>query len=595
MLVSGAVIYVDTIADLQALSAEVGQTVYLTEEGRAGEGVIKSGTAPSDPLKGVYIPIANGNYWDRSEKRFLTPEMFGAVGDGITDDTLAWQEAERLSAQFVFGKFGATYLCSDTINVTTPVQTDLNGSTVNFSLTTTIPGFYAKADNVAFTNGTINVTGTTMGGNAHSLACITSGVQLTGQGWKGLRVSGITASTNRSDAGAAIAILGACNNFVVENITFPDNPDMAIGVGCEWGGTATGTGHPHNGKITNINAGALTNAAVYPKSNFVVWLSSCFNIEVSGVQADQCYGLLGVHAGDNGNQYAPAAYKALIGTGIKAQNLGCPKVTGEAIRVTGKGSATPTILPMAVEIDGVRAIADGTVATTYAFYGEQFDGPTIKNFYFEGFTNGINALAFSDNLTIEHGKVTLCDNYGAQIGSFGNAARNPTIRHVEFVNNNQSAGGTTANAAIRYLNTRNGVIENCLFGEDGGTETQKYSVALETNSIDTELNNNHTFDVAASGFAYVTGSSTETSKNVRGINNTAESGVALLAGPPIFQIQADGTRHFVDDGIPTNGTFEVGDKVFFTAPAAAGWIGATCVTAGGPGVFAFKRFGQIEA
>ena len=133
---------------------------------------------------------------------------------------------------------------------------------------------------------------------------------------------------------------------------------MAIGVGCEWGGADPLTGHPHNGEISNIVAGALTAPAVFPKSNFVVWMSSCFNMDVSDVRATQCYGLVGIHAGDNGNQFAPEAYKELVGTGIKVRGIGCPKVTGEAIRVTGKGSATPTILPMAVEIDGVRAIAD---------------------------------------------------------------------------------------------------------------------------------------------------------------------------------------------------------------------------------------------
>lgn len=61
-LVNGATVYVGSVAELEALSLAVGVNVYLTEDGRAGEFVVKSGAAPSDPQKGIYIILANGNY-----------------------------------------------------------------------------------------------------------------------------------------------------------------------------------------------------------------------------------------------------------------------------------------------------------------------------------------------------------------------------------------------------------------------------------------------------------------------------------------------------------------------------------------------------
>ena len=95
--VSGAVIYVDTIAELQSLDTSGlvdGQTIYLTQEGRAGEFVVKTGTPPSDPQKGIYIVLANGNYAMRifdgvADKGAIYASWFGATGDGITDDTTA--------------------------------------------------------------------------------------------------------------------------------------------------------------------------------------------------------------------------------------------------------------------------------------------------------------------------------------------------------------------------------------------------------------------------------------------------------------------------------------------------------------------------
>lgn len=52
-------------------------------------------------------------------------------------------------------------------------------------------------------------------------------------------------------------------------------------------------------------------------------------------------------------------------------------------------------------------------------------------------------------------------------------------------------------------------------------------------------------------------------------------------------------RHFTATSAPTTGTFQVGDIVWNTTPAASGTIGWVCVTAGSPGTF--KTFGAIAA
>ncbi len=44
---------------------------------------------------------------------------------------------------------------------------------------------------------------------------------------------------------------------------------------------------------------------------------------------------------------------------------------------------------------------------------------------------------------------------------------------------------------------------------------------------------------------------------------------------------------------PTTGTWAVGDTVYNTAPAAAGFIGWVCTVAGSPGTW--KTFGPISA
>ena len=86
-------VFVADRTEMKALTVAVGTNVYLTEDGRAGDFVIKSGTPPSDPQEGIYVVLNNGNYAERTHTQYLTDEMFGNVGqtnmlspDAISDD-----------------------------------------------------------------------------------------------------------------------------------------------------------------------------------------------------------------------------------------------------------------------------------------------------------------------------------------------------------------------------------------------------------------------------------------------------------------------------------------------------------------------------
>lgn len=61
---------------------------------------------------------------------FLTPEMFGAKGDGVTDDTAALQAAfdAATTSKKTLYSFGVTYYVTDTINVNGPVHCDFGYS-----------------------------------------------------------------------------------------------------------------------------------------------------------------------------------------------------------------------------------------------------------------------------------------------------------------------------------------------------------------------------------------------------------------------------------------------------------------------------------
>lgn len=75
-------VFVGSVAELEGSSLSAGVNVYLAEEVRFGEGVVRSGTAPADTLKGRYIVLANGNYWERNESTPVKPRWYGGLANG---------------------------------------------------------------------------------------------------------------------------------------------------------------------------------------------------------------------------------------------------------------------------------------------------------------------------------------------------------------------------------------------------------------------------------------------------------------------------------------------------------------------------------
>lgn len=121
--INNRVIRVGSVAELEALSLPAGYSVYLTEEGRAGDGVIKTGTPPADPQKGVNIVIANGNYWMRrydgvSKSGGLLGNWFGAKGDDSTDNQPAISAAINYANGNNVSLLEGVYLFKSTLDIT---------------------------------------------------------------------------------------------------------------------------------------------------------------------------------------------------------------------------------------------------------------------------------------------------------------------------------------------------------------------------------------------------------------------------------------------------------------------------------------------
>tara|TARA_Y100000593_G_scaffold94032_1_gene191187 strand:- start:2597 stop:5122 length:2526 start_codon:yes stop_codon:yes gene_type:complete len=542
--ISNRVIRATSVAEIESYSVGAGYVFILSAGGQSGVFDVVSGDfsteLAADTFNGVYIglsddPTAATKVARRRERKCLTPEMFTAVGDGVSDDTEKVRAAIDFTEGKVEGALGSTYLCTSQIDITsTGVEFDLNGSTLDFQFTSQQAGVYVKADDVEVHNGSILVTGSggaETGGNGHSLNCVTSGVQGDGSGWSGLHVHHLYVTTNRTDAGSHIGLLGENTNFHIHDIEVPDNAVCRNIIGCEWGGTQVGgTGHPHNGRIENIHIGNIT-TPTYGGSGYAyaVWLSAAFNIHVENITMGTGYGLLMATRGDNANTYAPARYKSLVGTGITFDNLTINSCYGYGLRVIGSNrSATLDNIPMSVKGRNLTVVGGKVGANNnFGMNFEQCADVSIQGINISGaIAAGSSTGTAVDRLHLRYGQIADAELFGASLGSGAVKTRDSSIRDIKFVRNNANAGGLPSTAAIYIQASEGCAVTECTFGEEGGAETQKYSIAVTADAARPWLQNNYTWGLAASGVAYHNPSSTDAS----GFNNFAAAGLTVTSG-----------------------------------------------------------------
>jgi hypothetical protein len=118
--------YVATIADLKAMAPDAAAVVYVAGYHSAGDGgggvfIWDAGSTASDNRGTVIVPDSNPaiGRWKRSFSGAPHVRWFGAVGDGTTDDSRAFQDAlDSLSDRGgVVEVGGGRYLIEETVRV----------------------------------------------------------------------------------------------------------------------------------------------------------------------------------------------------------------------------------------------------------------------------------------------------------------------------------------------------------------------------------------------------------------------------------------------------------------------------------------------
>lgn len=566
-----------------------------TVSGDGGAALYKKvGSQPSHAGK-FSITLQNATVvWYEIAEEVLRPEMFGAIGNDIADDTAKWQTAAQLAAgKRLEGYPGKTYNLTGTISLGDGTHLDLCGARLNFRISGSVRCL-VSGSGCTIENGSIKNYGTAglTPGDYQCPICI--GTFSSNVAVKNVIVRNMWIDSDWGD-GNGIGVFAASHNILIENITVPDPSPMFCPVLLHWGGTSAGTGHPHDVIIRNVVAGDIS------ASGFLVSLASAYNVLIENVKGGRCFFGFHNYAGDFTNMYAPAAVKPLIGRNIIARNILATDVRNSGIWIDGQSfnpslttpPATPIALSCVVENStfyGVGGIAQAPEpAAPYAARLANCSDVELRNNKFEWFENGIVPTGPTEQVRIIGNSIRSCKFNGIFISLTPSPPVNWLVQGNACAVNNR--GGVTSDfgAAIYVGASENAKIIDNRIGLAVG-EFSFFGVRVGTTAVKPVIRDNYVRSLAASGVAYSIGSATSYDINATGGNNRAAPGITMWGGTTLFQTDVTGRRVgvSVESGAPSAGTWMAGDRLYRMAPTST-IIGDICTAAGTPGTW--RTFG----
>jgi hypothetical protein len=597
----------------------------------------------------TYTPAGSGAVARSAASKFgdvVSVKDFGAVGNGVADDTAAIQAAidyaTSIGGQTVTCG-GLTYKTTGPIIVKNDVTLNLQGGKI-LSVLSGANDYGVRLRNRAeVCNGEIEVQSSGSPGSQagiHAPLVIgpfygdggTVASPSVDEGVTGWVAKNLHLATN-CDGKVCVQVMGGANNGVIENIEAPSSTAIGGVVHLDWGfvgtinsanipasrtnfdaGTAYTT-HPNNILIRNIKAGSLsrTKSGVDTGSH-LVRLSGVYNIAVNNVVAVQCtYAAVRVTAGDVGFEFAPASVKPMGMRGIRWSNVSVQNTTdswlvycdsyADNVAAAVGGGYAPLIDPLMetdIVVDQVSGKGSGGASVTPGLYVVQIRGAKFTNINATGYSYGCLVDEQVYNVKI-HGTFYTNRGHGIYIHHATLKPEDVEILPQTYCFSNGQDGSFSNPCGIAIESSIRCRVDGALLGHRTTTSetTQTFGLrVVSTSAADVEVQNCHTFSVESGGTAYSLLSSTDYGYLKLFTNNTVASTITnKIAGLNIIPIHRflgpDGTErgHYTAvrasltaDTTPTAGTWVVGDTIFHSNPTGSN-TGTRCTTAGTPGTW----------
>lgn len=426
---------------------------------------------------------------------------FGAVGDDSTDDAAAIQAADTAAAggilYFVAGK---TYRVTSEINPT--CEWNLNGARIHLVLSGNVRGIEITADKASVHGGIIKKTSTGTVTSGEFQCHVKAGRFDSPTGLTGVRIYDLTLETAGTVTNTnGICIASNCVNFEVGNITADDSALLGRVVLAHWGNLAdyasTGSGHPHNGWIHDIDAGAQTLNAT---DQAAVFLSGCYDVEVERVDSARCgHGFLVDYVGDHGFQYASAAVQAVAQRGNTLRDSVCLQLdanSGEGVKVNGEAIVHGSLWYPATLVEGVTIV--GAAATNINGFELAYAGKArVVNCKATTCLNGVVVGIGCKGASVRDGEFVDNGAIGISVTD-GTVPPRDTLVEGNYCARNVTAGVFTS-AAYRTTIARNEL------GDRSGTDSaQDYGIQIGTADRSHEVTDNHFHAYATAGILTAT-------------------------------------------------------------------------------------------